>query len=92
MKSAVLPPVQLESPPGMVVETPAVRVLYDRQISWRVRPLQRTSGDLKFRFNPDVRSIHIHYPDATILSLPWVFWFVIASSVSALIFGLCWKR
>jgi hypothetical protein len=91
MKSAVLPPVQLESPPGMVVETPAVRVLHDRQISWRVRPLQRTSRDLKFRFK-DVRSIHIHYPETTILSLPWLVWFVFASGVSAMVFGSCWKR
>jgi hypothetical protein len=91
MKSAVLPPVQLESPPGMVVETPAVRVLHDRQISWRVRPLQRTSRDLKFRFK-DVRSIDIRYPDASILSLPWLVWFVFASTVSAMVFGLCRKR
>ena len=107
MKNAGLPSVQLESPQGIVVETPAVRVLRDRQISWRVRPLQPTSGDLKFRFkdrvltagmhgffwcDPDVRSIDIRYPEATVLSLPWLAWFVITSSVSAMVFGLCWKR
>jgi len=91
MKDASMPSVQLVAPPGMVIETPGVRILHDRQISWRVRPLQPTSGDLKFRFK-DVRSIHIHYPKATILSLPWVAWFVISSSLSAVLFGLCWKR
>jgi hypothetical protein len=91
MKDSALPSVQLVAPPGMVIETPGVRILHDHQISWRVRPLQPTSGDLKFRFK-DVRSIHIHYPKATILSLPWLAWFAISSSLSAVIFGLCWKR
>lgn len=91
MKDAAMPSVQLVAPPGMVIETPGVRILHDRQISWRVRPLRPVSGDLKFRFK-DVRSIHVHYPKATILSLPWLAWFVISSSLSAVIFGLCWKR
>jgi hypothetical protein len=107
IKSAVLPPVQLEAPAGIVVETTGIRVVHDRQISWRVRPLQSTSADLKFRFkdrvliaglhgffwyDPDVRSIDIRYPDASILSLPWLVWFVIISGFSAVTFGLCWKR
>jgi hypothetical protein len=48
MRSAPMPPVRLEAPEGMVVETPAVRIVHDRQISWRVRPVRESSSDLKF--------------------------------------------
>jgi hypothetical protein len=87
--------VQLEAPDGIVLETPGVRVVHDRQMSWRVRPLRQISGDLKFRVNGRVlpaRSIEIHYPRATILGLHWLLWFVILSSLSTVMFGLCWKR
>lgn len=99
MRDAATPPVQLEAPAGIVVETPGVRILHDRQISWRVRPLKKTSGDLKFRIDGRVitpgvflhdaaiRSIQIHYPETS-----WLFWFIGSSSVSAMVFGLCWKR
>jgi hypothetical protein len=40
----------LEAPAGMEVETPAVHAVHDRQVSWRVRPLGRTSGELKVRY------------------------------------------
>lgn len=107
MKDAVMPSVQLEAPAGIVVETPGIRVLRDRQISWRVRPLRQTSGDLRFHFkdraltagmhgfflrDPAIRWIEVRYPKATILSLSWLAWLVISSSVSAVVFGLCWKR
>jgi len=39
----------LEAPVGIKVETQAVRVIHDRQISWRVRPIGRTEGELKVR-------------------------------------------
>jgi len=88
MKDAALPAVQLQPPEGILVETPAVRVLHDHQISWRVRPLGPTTTDLKFRIdNRVVTSITIPYPE-----VPWLPWFVLISSVSALTFGLCWKR
>jgi uncharacterized membrane protein (DUF106 family) len=41
-----LPPV-LEAPAGILVETPAVRVLSDNQVSWRIRPLREVSGRLR---------------------------------------------
>jgi hypothetical protein len=40
----------LEAPAGIEVETPAVHAVHDRQISWRVRPLGRTSGELRVRY------------------------------------------
>lgn len=40
----------LEAPAGIEVETPGVRSLHDKQISWRVRPLGRVSGELKVRY------------------------------------------
>jgi hypothetical protein len=40
----------LEAPAGIKVETPAVHVIHDREISWRVRPLGRTSGELKLHY------------------------------------------
>jgi len=39
----------LEAPTGIKVETTGVHVIHDRQVSWRVRPIGRTSGDLKLR-------------------------------------------
>jgi hypothetical protein len=101
MKDAMMPPVELEAPLGMAVETPGVRSLHDRQISWRVRPLRETSGDLRFRVenrvvtagfflrDPAIRSIEIRFPKSTILGFSWLVWFFLISSVSA---GLFWKR
>jgi len=100
MRDEVMPPVQLEAPEGMVVETPGVRIVHDRQISWRVRPARQSSGDLKFHVenrvvaasfflrDPAIRSIEIRYPQATILGWSWLFWFAGISSVSAIAFGL----
>jgi hypothetical protein len=99
MKDAAMPPVQLEAPEGMVVETPGVRIVHDRQISWRVRPVRQSSGDLKFHVenrvvaasfflrDPAIRSIEIRYPHATILGWSWLVWFAGISSISALAFG-----
>jgi hypothetical protein len=89
MKDAAMPAVQLEAPEGIIIETPAVRVLHDHQISWRVRALRPTMADFKFHLDNHsaIRSITIPYPE-----LPWLGWFVLISSVSALTFGLCWKR
>jgi len=39
----------LEAPPGVAVETPAVRVVDERQVSWRIRPQAPVSGLLRIR-------------------------------------------
>ncbi len=100
MKGDVMPAVQLEAPEGIVVETPGVRIVRDRQISWRVRPLRQSSGQWKFHVeervvaascfvrDPAIRSIEIRYPAATILGWSWLVWFGGMSSVSAVVFGL----
>ena len=100
MKDAMVP-VELQAPLGMAVETPGVRSLHDRQISWRVRPLRKISGDLRFRVenrmvragyflrDPAIRSIEIRYPRSTFLGFSWLVWFFLISSLSA---GLFWKR
>ena len=100
MKDAAMPAVQLEAPEGMVIETPGVRIVRDRQISWRVRPLRESSGDLRFHVDnhvvaksfflhdPAIRSIEIRYPPATILGWSWLVWFGVISSISAIAFGL----
>ncbi len=44
------PPPALEAPAGIAVETPAVRVVRERQLSWRVRPLREVSGSLRIVF------------------------------------------
>jgi uncharacterized membrane protein (DUF106 family) len=41
----------LEAPAGIEIETPGVHVIRDRQVSWRVRPLGRTAGELKVRYD-----------------------------------------
>jgi hypothetical protein len=41
------PAPKLEAPEAVIVETPAVRVLGEREISWRIRPRQDVSGILR---------------------------------------------
>ena len=43
------PNAMLELPDGFVAETPPVRAMEKRQISWRVLPVKRTSGTLRIR-------------------------------------------
>jgi hypothetical protein len=38
----------LEAPPGIVVETPPVRVFNENQVSWRIRPHLPVTGVLRF--------------------------------------------
>jgi uncharacterized membrane protein (DUF106 family) len=45
------PAPKLEAPPGIAVETPAVRALRAGQFSWRIRPQQPTDGLLRFDWN-----------------------------------------
>lgn len=79
---------RLDAPDGIAIETPAVRVLHDHEISWRVRPLRLTGTDLKFRIDNRVATaIKIPYPER-----PWLARFVLISSLSAVAFGLFWKR
>jgi hypothetical protein len=41
----------LDAPPGVAVETPAVRVLDQGQVSWRIRPAAAVSGSLRIRMD-----------------------------------------
>ncbi len=43
------PAMELSAPAGMKVETPPVRVPGEHQVSWRVRPIRASSGELKIR-------------------------------------------
>jgi hypothetical protein len=38
----------LEAPPGIVVETPPLRIVSERQLVWRIRPLKPVTGLLRF--------------------------------------------
>lgn len=42
---------RLEAPPQIEVETPAVRILDERQASWRIRPVGEVTGDLQLVVN-----------------------------------------
>jgi hypothetical protein len=44
---AQAPEPMLAAPPGVAVETPAVRVMSAREVSWRIRPLRPVSGELR---------------------------------------------
>jgi hypothetical protein len=44
----------LETPAGLEIETPGVRSVHDRSISWRVRPRGRISGELKLHYDGGV--------------------------------------
>jgi hypothetical protein len=41
----------LEAPAGIIVETPGVRVMGEREVSWRVRPVRPVSGYLRFELS-----------------------------------------
>lgn len=45
--SALAGPLRLEAPPQIEVETPGVRALGERQISWRIRPVGEVAGELR---------------------------------------------
>lgn len=49
----------LEAPAGIIVESPGVRSVHDGEVSWRVRPLGRTTGELKIRYRGHVLSRQI---------------------------------
>jgi hypothetical protein len=49
----------LEAPAGIEVETSGVHVIHDRQVSWRVRPIGRTAGELKVRYDGRVATRQI---------------------------------
>lgn len=42
------PAPSLTVPAGITLETPAVRIVNERQISWRIRPVEPSSGALRF--------------------------------------------
>jgi hypothetical protein len=42
---------KLEAPSGLAIETPAVRALSERELSWRIRPQQKLEGTLKVVFS-----------------------------------------
>ncbi|MBV9498407.1 MAG: hypothetical protein JO138_03435 [Acidobacteriaceae bacterium] len=117
-------------PPEISLETPAVRSVTDRQISWRIRPLRPVCGSLRlqirgaeigkticagtrrlflvrrrvqsliaFLLRPeearlprgDVAWLQVDYPETDLtmagLALPWIAWFVLLWSASAVVFA-----
>jgi hypothetical protein len=44
----------LQAPPGFAVETPGVRILGEREVSWRIRPLRPASGSLRIVFPTEI--------------------------------------
>jgi hypothetical protein len=53
------PPPRLETPAAVAVETPAVRSMTDREISWRIRPEQAVDGTVRVIFPGEVLEKHI---------------------------------
>ncbi len=102
----------LSAPASIAIESPPVRAAFDRQVSWRVRPLEPGLGTLQFAlgstqftrtiaagrrtsFLPrrsggsgEVAWLQVDYPHTGVsiggLQLPWVAWFLLISSLSAL--------
>jgi len=46
MDAAIAPP-SLQAPPQIRIESPAVRILTDRQVTWRIRPHAPVSGQIR---------------------------------------------
>jgi hypothetical protein len=124
VKGTAVPTLRLKAPAAIAVETPAVHIVREGQISWRVRPLAGASGDLvviganrtdtksiaagsgihylserrvsslaAFLLHPVERPlsnsgfawIEVRYPSATITHWPWLAWFLLVSSVAAIV-------
>ena len=56
----------LETPPGILVETPPVRDFEDRQISWRIRAIRPASGLLKLTLRGHTIEKNLSAGDRTI--------------------------
>jgi hypothetical protein len=78
---------RLEAPAGIAVETPAVRSMVDRQISWRVRPI-KSSSRLHFSVtgSTGVAAVFVNYPRTS-----WLPWFLCISTLSAVVAALAMK-
>jgi hypothetical protein len=79
VSGAAMPRVALKAPGAIAIETPAVRVVSEHQISWRIRPLEPISGDLVV-IGPDrtetktiTAGLGIHYLSEWRVSSPAVF-------------------
>lgn len=80
-----LTPLELKAPAGIIVETPALRILKSHQTSWRVRPDRASSGSFEVlrRGEPIHASIDIPYPKTH-----WLLWFALISTAAAAVFQL----
>jgi hypothetical protein len=63
----------LRVPNGIVIETPAVRVLRTGTVSWRVRALTATAGNFPY-------DLDVHYSGSR---APWLLWFSLVSMAAA---------
>jgi len=112
-------PATLKVSHEIAIETPPIRNLEARQVSWRIRPLAPVRGNLRVELpgtivtrsiaagdpnlSPTYRRespgsgpwLEVDYPRASVLffglSLPWLAWFLLISSASAIILTL-WPR
>jgi choline-sulfatase len=89
-KTANLKDVRLEIPPGIIVETPGVRVPPLREVSWRIKPTQPFRGSLST--NTAAEWIDIPWPRASMLGVSWMVWFFGISSLATLLTPRILKR
>jgi choline-sulfatase len=85
VKSGDLAAIHLNAPPQVIVETPGVRIPRLHEVSWRVRPAQPFTG--AFTTNGDVNRIDIPWPRKS-----WLPWFLVISTLAALISPALLKR
>ena len=66
----------------VVVETPAIRIMRDNQLAWRVHPVGGRVGSLKVVPEKDVGGLTVNYPTRT---MAWMLWFTAISTLAALL-------
>ena len=78
------PDIQLEAPSGVAVETPPVRALHAREISWRIRPQGPVTGPFTLTANgrPVALALEIPHPRSQLAGLPWWLWFTLFSAAA----------
>jgi hypothetical protein len=70
------PSLRLVPPPGILVETPGVRIVRTHETSWRIRPIR--AGIIDFPATPV--PLDVPYPH-----VQWITWFVLISTAAALL-------
>jgi hypothetical protein len=65
-------PPRLETPEGITVETPPVRIPAENEVSWRIRPAHAVTGTFRIRLADETLEYPIRAGTGSVFQSPWV--------------------